>query len=613
MRNALDLIATEEARDGFYPTPRAVADKLLEGLDWSYFVSVLEPSAGKGNLVEAILRHHDTNGYRSGKIEIDCIEIDPHIRSVLQYEYCGPRNEEEGKRYHELERRRHWDYYKKTYSGISPSEEAEYQALKARKEWADKGTVRIVHDDFTTFESRKQYGLIVMNPPFKDGDAHLLKAIEMQRRGGGEIRCILNAETLRNPYTNRRKVLMQTLLDLEADVQFLDGAFSKAERETDVPVALIRVKVPEIKRESAIYEGLRKAAEMKEPTPDDVTDLTVADFISRIVTQFNVEVEAGLKLIEEYLAMRPYIMRNMDRNAKYNSPTLAVVIAGSNGRLGTDEYPSVNKFLTATRRKYWEALFTNKEFTAQLTKNLREKYEAMVDQMQDFDFTLFNIQRIMVEMNAEMCQGVQDTIVALFDKLTQEYSYYPECSKNIHYYNGWKTNKAHKIGGKVILPIHGVFADYSWSKETFSVRNAEAIISDIEKVFEYLDGNATAPVDLHGVLKTACEAGRTKNIQCKFFSVTLYKKGTMHIKFHNQRLVDRFNIYCCGKKGWLPPSYGRTKYDGMTDREKAVVDGFHGDGTQGAGQAAYEKVLSQASYFLSEPTQQVPALMAPGT
>lgn len=613
MSNALDLTVTEEARDGFYPTPQAVADKLLKDLDWCKFATVLEPSAGKGDLVEAVLRHYDTHGWRNGNIEIDCIEIDPHLRSILDYEHCGPRNDADDKRFYELERRRHWDYERKTYCGISPSEEAEYKALKARKAWADKGTVRIVHDDFTTFESRKQYSLIIMNPPFKDGDLHLLRAIEMQRRHGGEIRCILNAETLHNTYTNRRKLLRQTLAELEAEVEFVDGAFSRAERETDVSVALIRVKVPEVKRESEIYERLRKAAEIQEPVVDDVTDLTVADFLSRIVTQFNVEVEAGLGLIHEYLAMRPYILRNMDPNAKYNSPTLAVVVSGNDGRHGFDEYPSVNKFLSATRRKYWEALFHNKEFTAQLTSNLRDKYQAMVDKMQNYDFTLFNVQQIMTEMNAEMCRGVQDTIVALFDKLTTEYTYCPDCSKNIHYYNGWKTNKAHKIGGKVILPIHGVFSCYSWSKETFNVRNAEAIISDIEKVFEYLDGNATAPVDLRGVLKTACEEGRTKNIQCKFFAVTLYKKGTMHIKFHDQRLVDRFNIYCCGKKGWLPPSYGRTTYSGMSDLEKAVVDGFHGDGTQGTGQAAYEKVLAQANYFLSEPTQQVAALMAPRT
>ncbi len=76
--------------------------------------------------------------------------------------------------------------------------------------------VHIVHDDFLTFQSRKHYDLIVMNPPFADGEAHLLKAIELQKRWGGQIRCLLNAETLLNPYTNRRKVLQSQLAELGA-------------------------------------------------------------------------------------------------------------------------------------------------------------------------------------------------------------------------------------------------------------------------------------------------------------------------------------------------------------------------------------------------------------
>lgn len=594
--NITEIITTEEAQQGFYPTPAAVADKLLEGMDWMRLATVLEPSAGKGDLVEAILRHYDTHGWSNGKVEIDCVEIDPHLRSVLKYEHCGERLDAVGRRIRELDDKRTWDSKHGRYIDLPPAEQEEMKELRRRKSWMEKGSVRIVHDDFGTFESRKQYGLIVMNPPFKDGDAHLLKAIEMQRQHGGEVRCILNAETLRNPYTNRRKILRQTLLDLEADVQFIDGAFSDAERKTDVSVALIRVKIPEIKRESAIYERLKKAAEMQEQAPNEVTDLTVADFVSKIVTQFNVEVDAGLTLIREYLAMTPYILRNMDPNAKYNSPTLSLSVNGA-----SSDYPGINKFLVATRRKYWEALFTNKDFTSRLTKNLKDKYESMVDDMQDYDFTEFNIRRIMEEMNAEMHTGIQETIVALFEKLTAAHSYYPECGKNVHYYNGWKTNKAHKIGSKVILPIHGVFASYSWEKDTFNVRNAEAIISDIEKVFEYLDGNASAPVDLHGVLETACKEGRRQNIQCKFFSVSLFKKGTMHIKFHNQAIVDRFNIYCSQKKNWLPPNYGRTAYADMSREEQDVVDGFNGDGTQGSGASAYAEIMTRKDYYLSEP------------
>jgi len=132
----------------------------------------------------------------------------------------------------------------------------------------------------------------------------------------------------------------------------------------------------------------------------------------------------------------------------------------------------------------------------------------MTNKMVDYDFTLFNIQQIAEQMNSGMGQGIQDTIVALFDRLTQEHAWYPECTKNIHYYNGWKTNKVHKINAKVILPVNGMFSDWSWLK-TFDVRNAESTISDIEKVFDYLDGNETASVDLHGVLVNACGAGQT--------------------------------------------------------------------------------------------------------
>ena len=201
-------------------------------------------------------------------------------------------------------------------------------------------------------------------------------------------------------------------------------------------------------------------------------------------------------------------------------------------------------------------------------------------------------------------------IVALFDKMTTQHTYYPECIKNIHYFDGWKTNKAHKINGKVILPVHGMMADPYWSRNTINVREAEATIGDIEKVFDYLDGNIAAEVDLHGVLERANEEKQTKNIPCKYFDVTLYKKGTMHIKFRNQSLVDRFNIYCSQKKGWLPPSYGRTTYSDMSKEEKAVVDGFHGDGAEGSGEKAYREVLSNRAYYLAEPTRQMPMLTA---
>ena len=609
--NMTDIVATADAGEGFYPTPADVADKLLDGIDWTTIASVLEPSAGKGNLVMALARKtsafkHSSRSFGSEyRLDVDVVEIDPYLRSILRYEFAGDREDELRRRLRELEAIKEYDPKTRSYGKLTPEQEDEKRLLTIERDMRASVDVHIVHDDFLTMDTRKHYDLIVMNPPFSDGDAHLLKALSLVEKTGGLVRCLLNAETIKNPYTNRRKVLATKLHDLGADVSFMDGAFTSAERMTGVSVAMVKIDVPAAKCESSIYERLKKAAEVEE-SEREAKDLAVEDFLGNIVARFNLEVDAGLALIDEYNGLCPYILEHISGN--YNYPNLTLCV-GDPGRRGSMSNPSRNKYIRLTRKKDWEALLSNEDFMAQMTSNIREKYLGMVGKMQDYDFSLFNIKQIMVEMNAELSKGIQETIVALFDKMTQEHSWYPETTKNIHYFNGWKTNKVHKINSKVILPTYGMFASYSW-EGAFNIRKAEEKISDIEKVFDYLDGNMTAPVSLHGVLQAAHDEGRTKNIQCKYFSVTLYKKGTMHIKFSNQDLVDRFNIYCCRMKGWLPPSYGKARYSDMAAEEKAVVDGFHGDGSHGSGESAYGEIMARTDYYLAEPTNKMPSLMA---
>ncbi len=605
----IEIVSTAEAERGFYPTPPGIAEKLLDGIDWMKVSTVLEPSAGKGNLVREILSKYSIYRYRSSdqEIDIDCVEIDPYLRSILSYEFGAEKLQGLYDEKRKLMDSRVYDRTLGRYKEYSPDEQERLDCVKGDISVLESGHIRIIHDDFLSLETWKKYDLIVMNPPFSNGDAHLLKAIHMQQRSGGEIRCILNAETIRNPFSNSRRLLQKKLLELNAKITFVSGAFSDAERETEVEVALISVTIPEENRESRIFSRLKKASDMEETEPDDVTELTVADFMGRIVSQYKVECQAGIELMQEYKAMRPYILDSFEKENRYKYPILTLVV-GDPSRAFRGDFPSVNKYLKLVRLKYWTALFNNKEFIGRLTSNLLDKYRNKISEMADYDFSIFNIQAIAAELNAEMGKGIESTIVSLFDKLTEEHSWLPEMSKNIHYYNGWKTNKVHKINSKVILPIYGLFADSYWRKEAFRVDQAEATIGDIEKVFDYLDGDMTAPVSLHGALQRACDEGRTRNIQCKFFDVTLYKKGTMHIRFHNQDLVDRFNIYCCRKKNWLPPCYGKTAYENMSQEEQAVVDGFHGDGTAGTGAEAYAKVMERKQYYLSEPMQEVPLL-----
>ena len=53
----------------------------------------------------------------------------------------------------------------------------------------------------------------------------------------------------------------------------------------------------------------------------DITDLALNDFIKAAVQKYNIEVEAGIKLISEYQAMIPHILTNL-RDCAYNNPIL---------------------------------------------------------------------------------------------------------------------------------------------------------------------------------------------------------------------------------------------------------------------------------------------------
>lgn len=67
-----------------------------------------------------------------------------------------------------------------------------------------------------------------MNPPFSQGAKHLLKALALQSNGG-MVLCILNAETIKNPYTNERMALKQKLNEYNANIDFISGAFESSE------------------------------------------------------------------------------------------------------------------------------------------------------------------------------------------------------------------------------------------------------------------------------------------------------------------------------------------------------------------------------------------------
>ena len=252
----------------------------------------------------------------------------------------------------------------------------------------------------------------------------------------------------------------------------------------------------------------------------------------------------------------------------------------------------MNKYIREVRRKYWKALFQNPKFIGQLTNNLQSEFYNKINELCDYDFSLYNIYQLKIDMQKKVVSGIEDTILKLFDEFSNKYHYYDEMSKNIHYYNGWKTNQSWIINKKVIIPLSG-YRDLQFSWGEFRPTYYETVrkLQDIEKCFNYLDGGLTEAVDLEKSLKFAEEFGETKNIQLKYFTVTFYKKGTCHIVFNNEELLKKFNIFGSQRKGWLPPSYGKKTYNEMTAEEKEVINEFEGE-------KEYNKVLENTGYYL---------------
>jgi len=518
---------------------------MLSKLDFKKLSSILEPSGGKGDIIEAVIekfRYTRSSYNKEIKFDIDTIEIDEELQMILR-----------GKGY------------------------------------------RVIHNDFLNFYSYKSYDAIIANFPFSNGEKHALKALEIQQYGGSLV-FLLNAETLRNPYSNTRKELIRKLEECNAEIEYIQNAFIDSERPTGVEVALISLVIPKLTDDSIILDDLKKQEQhrIKDESQNKYTNQMVnADYIKGIVEQYNFEVRTGLKLIAEYEALQPLMVSTFDKDDYSKSPILELSLhyKDDDGNCSLQ-----NSYIKQVRTKYWKALFTNKEFMGLFTSNLRQKYMDKIKELRDYDFSLFNIYIIRIELSKEMLQGVQDTILKLFDEFSYQSSWDKEFSKNIHYYSGWKTNKCWKINDKkVIIRLNGF---NEWSSDRFRPTDYAVVnkLSDIEKVFNYLSTGTDIDIneiDMRTALNFAEQYGDSKKIELTYFYCTFYKKGTCHLEWKYQDLIHRFNIYAGQNKNNLPPSYGKKTYNEMDEEERQTVDEFEGE-------LSYARVMNNTQNYIVE-------------
>lgn len=491
----------------FYPTPKNLAGKMMKGIRFQRGQSILEPSAGKGDLIDAMIDRpkEDINGYRhdnsAGLNDIDAVEVDPNLRHILK----------------------------------------------------GKG-IRVVHDDFLTFDTFKRYDLIFMNPPFDRGAEHLEKALSLLKPGGRCV-CLLNAETVFHPHTHRQTALVRQLENWKANMTRIDGAFRNAERKTGVDIALIRVSRPEEKSEweSILPEDMKNAYFPNEYESAFESSVAVSDPIKALIAAYKVAVTKGVlsKLaFEDFEKAMPGELHR-GKGHHYDGVRFDIKLA---------------EMVEEIREMFWRAVFENPTFTRQLTTNLQEELCSNLSYYRNYDLTEYNILTLNAELSKRIVVATEKTIIKLFDELSYQYSWNKDTNRNVHYFDGWATNKAWCINRKVILPRPG------WEWDT--IRKLE----DIEKCLDFLDGKTPSDTTTRQLLEDAKNQQRwwTK-ITLRHLRVTFYKKGTMHLEFLDEELLQKLNIFGCQHKNWLPPGYGKTKYEDLKPDERAVIDQFDGE------------------------------------
>lgn len=164
----------------FYPTPKHVIDQMIAGLDLNG-KTVLEPSAGKGDIIDALKQ-------QGAKV------------------ICCEQNEE--------------------------------LALIASSK------AKLIATDFLTVESHQisHVDYIVMNPPFSADEHHINHAWNIAP-AGCEIVALCNWQTIDNDFSRGRRILKSTI-ETYGTVANIGDAFGSAERKTGIEIGLIRLTKP---------------------------------------------------------------------------------------------------------------------------------------------------------------------------------------------------------------------------------------------------------------------------------------------------------------------------------------------------------------------------------
>jgi hypothetical protein len=474
----------------FYPTPLALAHKAWNLFKNRQFDRVLDPSAGNGDLLAAFPEY---TGRRVGPV--DAIEIDASRHTTLR----------------------------------------------------SKG-INVVGLDFEQFQSAANYSHIILNPPFFKGCEHVLRAWD--KLFDGEIVAIINAETLRNPFSRERQ-LLKAVVENHGSAQFLSEAFMDPDtmRKTTVEVALVylRKRAEPSSLVSDIVRELRMDEQADQGTEREPLSLALPDrYVENTVLAFNAAVEA--------MRRAAHAQTQADYYARLLGATLAERNAAApdtpGSTLGGDVRLSMSQGYDVLKDRAWANVLKSTQVSSKLSSAARNRLESEFNSIKTLEFTVSNVYGFLAGLCESSNEIQMGMMCDVFDIVTKYHS------DNAVHYMGWKSNDRHRTCGmrmrttRFVIPGHSV---ESWSNS--ANHSTLSMLGDMDKVFAILDGKAAPEKSLVDVFyREFSQLKAGERMSSSYFDVRFYPQaGTIHFFATNKALVDRLNRLVGQHRQWLPP------------------------------------------------------------
>jgi hypothetical protein len=447
--------------------------------------------------------------------------------------------------------------------------------------------LNVVGLDFHQFEGGAAYSHVIANPPFSQGAAFLLKAWDMLWTG--EIVMIINAETVRNPFSADRKRIVD-LIAKHGSVEFIADAFVGPDvvRQADVEIALVHLVKPA--REAADWVGpMIKSLAVEPDAPDEFAlpnELMLPQsFVETQVAAFRAAVRAMRESVKAEAVAAHYsarIGRTMaELNGKAPPPEMAAFRAAARARrdgsaragrttpdrdgaptteADSNEQRTGDAIRDAYSARYddlkdrsWSSILRSTETLSRLSSKVQKQVESSFQEIKRLEFTTTTVRGFLCglvdnqsDMQIQMC-------VDTFLQISQYWS------ENTCFYRSWawKSNDKHRTCGwrlrttRFILPGFGTESYYSslgWEQQRR--------LADFDLVWALLDGKREPEMGLVDLFKSRfAELKAGQRLSSDYFEVRYFRqRGSIHFFPRDKTLVDRLNRLVGRHRAWLPPN-----------------------------------------------------------